>query len=288
MQIQEIDVQNWQQAVDTYSRNNFFQQAAWLNLVSSEFGLVNRYLKATVNGSELFLSFQIKDSIGYSNFIGYGGPICSTPLTLESLADLIVSIENQIKIRIRRMKLFPGDIDNSPIGANWSLEHASILKINPGWEDRLPKPTRYSIKQAVKNYVEVRQIDQNDLHRFYEIYSETMERVKSSYKTPESLFQRLFEFPNVDFMGAFVAGKLEATCIFLNQGEWSYYWWSASTLTGRKYNTNYLILFSEIKKLQQHGVRILDMASSNNQGVSKFKTQWGAELKPFWFYENIG
>lgn len=288
MKIQEIDVEAWQQAVDAHAKDNFFQQTAWLKLVSNEFGLVNRYLKAIINGSDVFLSLQIKDSIGYSNFIGYGGPVTSTPLTLELLADLIVAIENQYKIIIVRMKLFPDDILSSSLLASWKIEDASILEVNPNWEEKLPKQTRYSIKQAVKNRVEVRKIEKIHLGRFYEIYSETMDRVKSSYKTPESLFRQLFEFPHVDFIGAFIDGKLEAICVFLNQGERSYYWWGSSTLAGRKYNANYLILFSEIKKLQKTGVRVLDMASSNNQGISNFKTQWGTELKPFLLYQNGG
>lgn len=285
MQIQEIDVQIWQQAVDAYARDNFFQQTAWLNLVSNEFGLVNRYFETVINGSHVFLSIQIKDNVGYSNFIGYGGPVTSASLSQELLTDLIGGIENQYRIIIKRLKLFPSEILTSSLSENWSIEHASILKIDSTWDEKLQKQTKYSIKQAIKNGVEVKQIDKNHLGCFYEIYSETMARVKSSYKTPESLFHHLFGFSNVDFIGAFIDGRLEATCVFLNQGERSYYWWGASTLAGRKCNANYLILFSEIKKLQKTGFGILDMASSNNQGVSNFKTRWGAELKPFLFYQ---
>lgn len=287
MQIQEIDVRTWQQAIDVHAKDNFFQQSAWLNLVSNEFGLINHYLKVMMNDSEMFLNLQREDNVGYSNFIGYGGPVTSTPLTLKLLTNLIVGIENQYKIIITRMKLFPDDIVTSSLRENWSIEYASILKIKPDWEAKLSKQTRYSIKQAIKNGVEVRLIDKIHLGRFYEIYSETMDRVKSSYKTPESLFRRLFEFSNADFVGAFIDGKLEAICVFLNQAERYYYWWGASTLTGRKYNANYLILFSKIKKLQEIGTRVLDMVSSNNQGVSDFKAQWGAELKPFLLYQKV-
>jgi lipid II:glycine glycyltransferase (peptidoglycan interpeptide bridge formation enzyme) len=112
-----------------------------------------------------------------------------------------------------------------------------------------------------------------------------MDRVKSLYKTPESLFNQLFKFNNVNFIGAYINGNLEAVDVFLNQGKKSYYWWGTSTLTGRKYNANYLILFSTIKRLQKTGVKVLDMASSNNQGIVNFKTQWSTELKPFLLYQ---
>ncbi|OGE87877.1 MAG: hypothetical protein A2760_04560 [Candidatus Doudnabacteria bacterium RIFCSPHIGHO2_01_FULL_50_67] len=285
MQIQEIDPQIWQKAVNFHAKDNFFQQTAWLNLVSDEFGLNNRYFQAEINDSVVFLSLQIKDNKSYSNFIGYGGPIGPQPLSLELLANLITEIESRYKITIARMKLFPDSIVGS-LPANWKAEQTSILTIDAEWETQLPKQTRYSIKQAIKNGVEVKLINKNDLGRFYEIYAETMNRVKSSYKTPESLFRRLFEFPNVGFMGAYLNGKLEAACVFLNQGKRSFYWWGASTLAARKCSANYLILFSATKKLQATGVKALDMASSNNQGVGSFKARFGAELKPFLLYQN--
>lgn len=285
MKIQEVNSETWQQEVGVLIKDNFFQQPNWLNLVSSEFGLVNHYFKITTNNFVLFLSIQIKNNLGYSNFIGYGGPVTSTSLTMELLTDLIIGIENQYKITIVRMKLFPSDVIASPLQKNWKTEHASVLKIYPEWEQTIKKQTLYSIKYAIKNGVEVKQINKKDLVRFYEIYQENMDRVKSSYKTPESLFDQLFEFPNVNFVGAFVNGNLEAVDVFLNQGERSSYWWGTSTLVGRKYNANYLILFLTIKELQKNGIKVLDMASSNNQGIGNFKAQWNAELKPFLLYQ---
>jgi hypothetical protein len=286
MKIEEIDLKDWQQVVDTLMKDNFFQQPNWLNLVSSEFGLINHYLKITINDSMLFLSIQIKNDLGYSNFIGYGGPATSTSLTIGLLTHLIAGIEDQYKIIIVRMKLFPVDVITSPLQKNWKTEHASVLKIYPEWEQKIKKQTLYSIKYAIKNGVEVKQINKKDLVRFYEIYQENMDRVKSSYKTPESLFNQLFEFSNVNFIGAFINGNLEAVDVFLNQGERSSYWWGTSTLVGRKYNANYLILFLTIKELQKTGIKVLDMASSNNQGISNFKAQWNAELKPFLLYQS--
>jgi hypothetical protein len=286
MKIQEINSQIWQQEAGTLINDNFFQQPRWLDLVSSEFGLTNHYLRVILDDDILLLCVQTKNDVGYSNYIGYGGPVSHKPLTMILLNDLILNIEKKFNIKIARMKLFPDQTSVLMPLNKWKMEHASVLSIYPGWEEKLKKQTKYSIKYSIKNGAEVRQINTGDLDRFYEIYQENMNRVKSSYKTPRSLFNKLFEFTNVCFIGAFIDGNLEAFDIFLNQGERSSYWWGTSTLLGRKYNVNYPVLFSVIKELQRRGVKVLDMASSNNQGISNFKAQWDSILTPFLLYQN--
>ncbi len=288
MQIQETDARTWPEITKLYANDNFFQQSDWLNLVADEFNLTNRYYQVTIaNDLDLFLCIQAKNNSGYCNFIGYGGPISSEAMTPDLVSTLIISIEKKYGIIIKRMKLFP--VQNTSalaLSQNWQREQASILKITKDWDTKLQKQTKYSINYAVKNGVVTKKLNDNDISRFYEIYSETMGRVKSTYKTPESLFRRLCSFPNVDFVGAFINGRLEAVCVFLNQTERSYYWWACSSSIARKYNANYLIMFTEIKKLRQEGVSALDMASSNNEGVANFKAQWGAEDVPFLIYSH--
>ncbi|GEM_PF-6467316 len=282
MEILQINPAEWSENVELFSRNNFFQGHKWLGLVADEFRLKNYFLKIKEGDSESFFSLQVKGRDAYSSFIGYGGIV-----SLQNYSDifdrLIPLLEKSLNIKVRRIKLFPGvEIKESK---GWKQENSSILRIDHGWDERIEKRTRNSLKQALKEGLVVKKMSLTDLDEFYEVYTQTAERVGSTYKTPKTFFEKLLNFTEIFFIGAYKDKHIVAASIFMKSNEWAYYWWNASSAEGLKTNANYLILLEAINSFEKQGVKFLDMASSNNSGISNFKAQWGAKNVPFWVFE---
>ena len=283
MEISQINLEEWSANVEPFSRNNFFQDHKWLELVSDEFGLRNYFFKVKEDGFESFFSLQVKGRDAYSNFIGYGG-IASLQDCSDIFDRLIPLIEKRLNVVVRRIKLFPGvEIKESK---GWKKENSSILQINHGWNIKIEKRTRNSLTQAIKGALIIKRVPLADLSEFYEVYTQTAERVKSTYKTPKTFFEKLLSFSEILFIGAYKDNSMVAASIFMRSNEWVYYWWNVSSVEGLKTNANYLILFEAITSFEKQGVKFLDMASSNNLGISSFKAQWGAESVPFWIFES--
>jgi len=287
MKIAEINELAWNKVLIDMENVNFFQQTPWLDLVSKIFGLINRYIQVdTTEGEKIFICLQCnKNNEVYSNFIGYGGFLTYINISSQSLIKILAEIENKLNLKIVRIKLFPGNGIELISKTGWSVQKTSILKMGPNWHDKIKKETRNAISNAIKNDIEIKNLTPKDIDSFYDMYEKTMDRVDSSYKTPKLFFEKLIQFPNVYFVGAFHDKLLVATSIFLNQGDWSYYWWNASTEYGRKHNANYLIMFSTIKKLQEDNFKFIDMASSHNKGIVEFKNRWGSENEDFMIFE---
>lgn len=282
IEINEISSSDWDKILPELSGSNFFQQTKWLELVVKEFSLSNRYFKIAFSGKNAFICLQCKNNEAYSNFIGYGGPISKNKINACDVEIILKTIENNFGLEMKRVKLFPGQEDAFKDNC-WLSEKTSILEIKD-WEKKISKNARNSSNSASKNMIDVRMIKKEELGQFYDIYEKTMDRVKSSYKTPMSLFENLFSFKNVYFVGAFNTDSIISASIFLNQGDWSYYWWNASSELGRIENANYLIMFSTIKKLSENGFKFLDMASSNNDKILNFKRKWGAKDVEFFIF----
>lgn len=285
MKITEINESEWIGISADLAESNFFQQLPWLKLVSEIFDLINHYIKININDTNVYICLQCDNNKAYANFIGYGGFISSEQLSYEAMSDIIEGIEKEFEVKINRMKLFPRDKTELKGKPGWSAEITSVIKITPGWVRFVKKNAKNAVKNATKNGVMTRCLDSKYLDSFYSIYDQTMDRVNSSYKTPKLFFEKLLLFPDVYFVGAFHDNKLIATSIFLNHKEWSFYWWNVSSDDGRKYNANYLIMFSTINRLSTEGFRFLDMASSNNKGIIDFKNRWGAENMDFMIFD---
>ncbi len=285
-EILEIGGTEWKRILTEIGGFNFFQKEEWLNIVSKEFHLTNRYFRIKLKEGEAFICLQCNGKKAYSNFIGYGGPISNSNLDQFIIETFVNEIEAKFNIRIERIKLFPGKIISIK-NTRWSTKTTSILEIRNDWESRISKNARNSVNNANKNLIYVRFITAAEFDQFYSLYEKTMERVKSSYKTSKPFFKKIFLLKNTYFIGAFKTKELIAVSVFLNNEKWSHYWWNASSQSGRKYNANYLIMFFAIKKLADNKFRFLDMASSNNNRILDFKRRWGAKDVEFSLFSNL-
>jgi hypothetical protein len=286
VKLEEINkIEDWIKETSEINNCNFFLTVEWLNLTSKIFKLENKFLRVVINKKVFYISLQIKGKDAYSNFIGYGGLISKYSLKYKIINEVISIIKSSYGVSLKRIKYFPDFHDGKDI--DLKIEHTIILPISDylgDKYDKFHKNVGTSIRYALKNNVTIKTIRDKDLDDFYAMYCKTMIRVGSLYVTPKKLFEGMIKMKNVYFIGAWRKNKLIAGSIFMSYGKYMFYWWHASSEDGRKFCANYLIIYYIIKKAKYLGIEYLDMASSNNKNIEKWKLKWGGVKTPFYYY----
>lgn len=291
MKIEEIKSSyTWIKDLDGSTGYNFFMYPEWLELVANIFDFKNTFFKISDNEDIYYMDVQSNGKTAYSNFIGYGGPILKSSggLSLGKTLELKGAIENHAGFVLSRIKLGP-DRKYALDSNLFNTDQAIIVPImNSGLDQEylMSKKLRTSVKFAVRNGVQIKSLNKDNVEHFFKIYEETMSRVKSVYVTPIELFKGLLEMRNARILGAFLNDSLIAGSIFMFDGSTMYYWWNASNETGRKYCANHLIIREAIKLASYMKLESLDMATSHGSNIMSPKMKWGGEPKHVYIYES--
>lgn len=283
--IKELTKQQWNKIIEKFQVENFFYDSNWLDLTARCFGLTNHFVEVEVKQNKYFLILQTKAATGYCPFIGYTTLLSRQKNTsLETVQRILEDLEHHYSMTVLRTKLHPKQefvVDKSL----FTTERNASIPIPADIKKHMQlvhKNTRTSVRYALKHGITIQPLKTNHLHSFYEMHTETMKRVKSTYQTPLELFEGLLAMKNVLMWGAFKDNSLIAASVFFVQGRGMYYWWNCSNAEGKKYCGNYLLIYEAICHAQSINCTYLDMSSSHTPQVELPKLRWGAIIEPFY------
>lgn len=198
-----------------------------------------------------------------------------TPYLDFSLKDLL--LENGFKLSSR----------------NFQPKHKLFYDLTQS-EDELmglmKKNTRYNVRYAEKNGVEVESTKMSDpeagekIEKFYKLLEETQERASGYPIRPKSTFLKLLEeFKEIDNLEMFTA-SYEGDVIAINISEFTSYWsssfYGASNRLHPKMKASYLMRWKSVMKAKERGCKVYDFwgivpNSNQHQGYSDNKMSFG-------------
>lgn len=154
----------------------------------------------------------------------------------------------------------------------------------------LPKDTRYEIRKAEKNNLDI--AASKDVELFYKLLKETMEIGHWSipiHKEVTSLWQSFQPNNSTILLTCCPADQLPiAGCLLIWYEDTAHYMYAALTQKGRDLGAAYFTLWEAIKFCQKKKLNYLDLegvyderyksSTKNWQGFTKFKMGWGGKI----------
>ena len=279
----------WDRFVLAHPSGSFFQLTGWKRVLEQTFQYKSRYLCAERDGRitgvlPLFLiSNWIVGRALISVPLGVYGGICAaeegSENALREAAEELAVREgvDYLELRNRNGSHFPGYHPN-PLYATFS----GPLPANAGLISKgLPKDTRYMIRKAQKNNLELRR-GMEQLGTFYKLFAQNMKR-HGTPVFPRALFENIVqEFPRqTDLLMAYkndqpVIGVLS----FIFRDTMLPYYAGVSPEASALAAAN-LLYFELMKDSVRMGLRQFDFGRSKaGTGAFAFKQQWNMQPEP--------
>jgi len=283
------DAAKWDAFVHNESSASFFHLSGWMRAIERTFGYSSCAILAERDGrmTGVLPLYSIKNWI-------LGHCLISTPLAVsggiaaadqESYDALLMRAKDMareqqveyLELRNATGKLEAGFNPNTRY-VNFSCDLARDSETNL---KRLPKDTRYMIRKAQKQGLEVRH-GADLLDEFYELFALSMRRLGTPV-FPKALLKNLIaEFPGQTDLLMIYSGK-KAVCgvlTFLFRDTVLPYY-SGAGLEAPRLAANNLMYWELMQWATERGYRIFDFGrSKTGTGAYAFKTQWNMKIVP--------
>jgi lipid II:glycine glycyltransferase (peptidoglycan interpeptide bridge formation enzyme) len=265
-----------QKLLDKALFKTFFHSFEWQEFLENEFKWL-KFEHYLYKDEMLFTLAKVGSKLISLPFCEYGGPL---PLKenfdfANFERDVLEEFEN-IKIKFHP-QIKTGNSD-SEVSTHWVED---LKKINA---DELfasfRKTLRHSIKNAENQGLEIKKcLNLKELKQFYNLYLINLKR-KKTVPYPFSIFEFLFNSPNVEILLAFYKGKIIAGDLFIHYGKFVHYLFSAADYKYRNSGPSYLILWEKLKSLCGQD-KIFDLgAAPRNSELEIFKKGWRGKEYP--------
>jgi FemAB-related protein (PEP-CTERM system-associated) len=282
--------QAWDNYVLRHPDGSIFHLTAWKNALQYAFHYEARYLYAEADGQitgiapVFFIHNWIVGKALISVPLAVNGGICADDdASLAALSEEIQRMGREeqvgfIELRAQRGPVAPGFSAAKSIYVNFSTALSQDFDANL---KRLPRDTRYMIRKAEKQGLEVRHgLDQ--MTQFYRLHAISLRRLGTPV-FPLGLFEKQVESfsPNVDLMLVY-AGAQPVTGVlsFFHRDTILPYYAGAAPEAG-KLAANNLMYWELMKFAVEKGFRFFDFGRSKvGTGAYAFKTQWNMPARP--------
>jgi len=235
------------------------------------------------------------DLVGYdaSTPYGYGGP-CTNIEDEHMLRDVIVDYKRHLKQKgvIAEFIRFHPFLDSSMFAnvLDYYEKEREIVYINliGGKEERYKgysSTTRNIIRKSYKN-LEAR--ISNNLNRFVELYTATMQKNKASafYYFDRTYFEKLLNLEGCKLLEISYEGNIISMGLFFFQGRVAHYHLSANNYNYSKMNGNYMLLDYASEIATNEGCEYFMLGggrtSAQDDSLLVFKSKFSPHRKDFY------
>ncbi len=282
--------QAWDNYVLRHPHGSIFHLTAWKNALQHAFHYEARYLYTEVDGQItgiapiFFIHNWIVGKALISVPLAVNGGICTDDdNSLAALSEEIQRMGREeqvgfIELRAQQGPVAPGFSTPKSIYVNISTPLSQDIDANL---KRLPRDTRYMIRKAEKQGLEVRHgLDQ--MTQFYRLHAISLRRLGTPV-FPRALFEKQVEgfSPNVDLMMVY-AGEQPVTGVlsFFHRDTILPYYAGAAPEAGKLAANNFM--YWELMKFAvEKGFQFFDFGRSKvGTGAYAFKTQWNMTVQP--------
>jgi len=300
--ITEIDIDEYQEFVETNEMTSVFHHQKWIKLLSVQYNFPIRIIAIKNNNKIVacipFLEIKhlfSKKKLVSLPFSDYVTPLISDQKILNTLYSFfstsLLNYYNSIEIR---SFLFPfGEV----IVKNSYVAH--YLKLSSDFNSvytNFYSNKKRNIRKAIKsNLVIKKYTDQKGVDLFYKLHLKTRKKYGTPTQ-PKSFFNKLGkEFLNKNngfILIAYKEGLPISGAVFLYTQNIFVFKFGASDDKYLEYRPNDLIFYEAIKWCCENNFKIMDfgISSINNSGLRRFKSGWGAEEKiaPYTYFIKDG
>lgn len=279
----------WDNYVHRHPHGSIFHLIAWKSALEHAFHYEPRYLYSEVDGQitgiapVFFIHNWIIGKALISVPLAVNGGICADDdASLSALSETIQRMGREeqvgfIELRAQRGPIAPGFSAPKSIYVNFSTALSQDLEANL---KRLPRDTRYMIRKAEKQGLEVRHgLDQ--MTQFYRLHAISLRRLGTPV-FPRALFEKQVQgfSPNVDLMLVYAGARpVTGVLSFFYRDTILPYYAGAAPDAGRLAANNFM--YWELMKFAvEKGFRFFDFGRSKvGTGAYAFKTQWNMTIQ---------
>lgn len=240
---------------------------------------------------DIDLFFNLKDNAYQIGAVGYGG-IYPTPSSLEILKIIIEKLCK--KFLITKITLPPFfDCDLTCLELPKYVKQKKLTSIlildeyrqmgQSIFKDSVRTDIRYADKNEIK--VELFKDNNNDFEQFYQVYKETMQRVRASYQTPKKLILELLDTHLCELYLAKYKGSVIGGSVILKSHNNIFYWINACDSAYFKLRPNYKIIYTIIKSYMHYD--FINWGYSHTESLRKFKQSWGSKEIQYYVFTRI-
>ena len=221
------------------------------------------------------------------------GPLVTTAGKnhIKECTDILISEIKKLSQKLVFMRLESTEIDFKGLGWQKSKEiqpcHSLILSLDKNEDDLLGEmhqKTRYNIKVATKHEVKIRQMEEGEFDKFWELVQETTARDK--FRSHEKNYYKKMLDALSDMAQVWVAeynGTIVAANLMIFWGDQAIYLHGASSREHRNVMAPYLLHWEMIKKSKNQGkehydfwgIAPPDMPNHPWAGITRFKKGFG-------------
>ncbi|MDR3552485.1 MAG: peptidoglycan bridge formation glycyltransferase FemA/FemB family protein [Clostridia bacterium] len=311
--IENRQIEEYRAFIEAHAKGHFMQQPEWA-AVKNEWkwqGIAQRDASGQIVGA---LSVLIRPLPGLPFTLMYAprGPVCDVH-DKETVSALLTGVRQLAKkYRAYEFKV-DSDVPSSDSdfiqmmlalgfrlhtgGKNFEgIQPRFVFRLNIEGKNeqevmaRFHPKTRYNIRVAVKNGVEVRVCGKEALDEFLPIMHET--GMRDGFPTrPKAYFERMLDAfgPHCRLFMAYFEGKPVAGTIAMQYGDKTWYLYGASSNASRNVMPNYLLQWEMIRWAVEGGSRIYDfrgvsgdLSESNPlYGLYRFKKGFNGDFTEF-------
>lgn len=259
---------------------NFFQTAAWFDVLNKGFGARGRRMNDAL-AATLFRFGPL--GLAYANF-----PVgIRTPEALEA----VMRPETW-----RALKEMGGDLLRFSVpeslaqalgGNGGSLPETCIQNLADWSEEGLGSDVRYEIRRSRREGILIRPSRLSDARFMFELYRITVERHEGRLRYTPSYFAALCQLAQSapDISGLIAETSERMPCGFVitaQSGEETYYLHAAFSQAHASGRPSYALLCSAITEARNNGRRRFNLMASpaSQPSLVRFKEKWGGQTRP--------
>lgn len=269
----EIDRQQWDSLITASQCSEVYAYSWFLDIVAPEWkGIV-------VDDYRIVFPLPVKTKFGFHYLVQ---PIFSQQYGIYSQKEPSASEREEIKTIISQYKYIRISLSTSLFGGE---------RVRQNFELALSKPYEKLYEQFAQNTkhnIRSAQIHAHSCFQQFEnkvdVWKTYMQKVGDSLYNREEVEQLLRNEHSEMYVVTNEKSEVNAIAVFFKTNKKLYYLFPVSREEGKRTKAMFLLLDFVIQKYAGTNV-IIDFEGSENPGISRFYKGFGAENKPYYYYE---
>lgn len=294
----------YKEFVENNENAKIYHTLEWMNVIQDTYAYKPYYLVALNNGSlvgilPLFMAKSIffgkrLVSLPFSHSVNI---LYENEVTKSKLLEKAIELTEGL--RCNYLEIRHGQALESPNFVKCAEYYDHILNLESSIDEiwkSFNSSTQRAIRKAEKTSMEIKRgTTLKDFEKFYNLELETVKRQGTliyPFKFYENLYKNFFGLGKLRLYLAYYKGRPIAGIILTLHRDYAIYGYGAST--GRRewlrLRPNNLLFWIAIQELKGERFNCLDLARTpkSNEGLLRFKSQWGSKSKliPYYYYLN--
>ena len=270
----EIDRQQWDSLITASQCSDVYAYSWFLDIVAPEWkGIV-------IDDYRILFPLPVKTKYGFHYLVQ---PIFSQQYGIYSQKEPSASEREEIKTIISQYKYIRIILSTSLFGGECVRQNFELALSKPYEKlyEQFAQNTKRNIRSAQIHALACFQQAENKV----DVWKTYMQKVGDSVYNRKEVEQLLGNEHSEMYVVTNEKSEVNAIAVFFKTNKKLYYLFPVSTEEGKRSKAMFLLLDFVVQKYAGTDV-IIDFEGSENPGISRFYKGFGAESKPYYYYEH--